>query len=134
MCFAFVVLGTFFILFSKRLIPHRKGVKMGRDWLPSSRGAILAMAQGWLKLFKVKGEDVWRMDKEDIAEFESVVTKMVDCLAVPIRSRSEVTNTILRRASFDLVVLMRYIKRRYFLVPPLSDSDFVALGLKIVKE
>jgi hypothetical protein len=50
--------------------------------------------------------------------------------AVPLSERTAVVAAQLKTAEKALKEAMRDIKRRYFFVPPLTDADIVALGLR----
>jgi hypothetical protein len=45
-------------------------------------------------------------------------------------TRTPVATAQCKEAFEALIAAMRDIKRRYFLTPPLLDSDYIALGLK----
>jgi hypothetical protein len=101
-----------------------------RDWLPRGRDAHLAMAKKWLLILNNKGP-AWNVPDADIQELTSR-TNLADAvltLAKNEATRTPVTTARCREAFDALAVTMRDIKRRYFFVPPLDDSDFIALGL-----
>jgi hypothetical protein len=65
-------------------------------------------------------------------EFDSLIQAAANALEA---AKNETTRTPVVTAqckeAFDvLTVKMRDMKRRYFLTPPLQDSDYIALGLK----
>jgi hypothetical protein len=102
----------------------------GKDWLPAPRLEQLAMGKTWVSQVKVKGESVWKMEAADIAALEEAVTTADNENAVPMSLRTPVANERIRDSFDHLGKVMRGVKRRYFLVPPLTDSDMTSLGLK----
>ena len=101
------------------------------DWLPAARDAMLAMVKAWIltiTAYLLK----WGIPESVVQNLSSLATTAEGALEA---AKNESTRTPVANArckeSFDaLTAEMRNIKRRYFLSPPLTDSDFVALGLK----
>ena len=89
------------------------------------------MAQEWLGVIETKAT-AWNIPADVPKELTALVASAAAALAA---SRNETTRTPVAtaqcREAFDaLTARMRDIKRRYFLTPPLTDSDYIALGLK----
>ncbi|MDR2260364.1 MAG: hypothetical protein LBE06_05395 [Azoarcus sp.] len=101
------------------------------DWLPPGRDAILSMAQDWRVVAAAKAT-AWNIP----ADVLKILGALVDAAALALAtSRNETTRTPVttaqcREAFTALTTQMRDTKRRYFLTPPLADSDYIALGLK----
>jgi hypothetical protein len=101
------------------------------DWLPRSRTEQLAMADGWISVCAAS-QTAWNIPGPALTE----LTALRDAAAAALETaRNETTRTPVSNArckeSFDaLTGFMRDFKRRYFLSPPLLDSDYIALGLK----
>ena len=93
----------------------------GSDWLPSSRAAILVMAQTWLFQIRTRGKHDWQMSDEEIAEFEDAVNS----------AENGSTEVSLRSAFYNLSSLMRVVKKRYLRIPPLTEEEIISLGLKV---
>ena len=101
------------------------------DWLPTARDAILAMVKAWIltiTAYLLK----WGIPESVAQNLSSLATAAESALDA---AKNESTRTPVATArckeSFDaLTAEMRDIKKRYLLSPPLTDSDFVALGLK----
>ena len=93
----------------------------GSDWMPSSRAAILVMAQTWLFQIKTRGKRDWKMDDEEISEFENAVNS----------AENESGSVDLRNAFYKLSSLMRVVKKRYLRIPPLTEEEIISLGLKV---
>ncbi|MDR2537207.1 MAG: hypothetical protein LBC46_02765 [Treponema sp.] len=102
-----------------------------KDWLPGTRNAIIAMVKAWLTMFLTKLQ-LWGIPSEVSENLSALASKADDALTT---AKNEFTRTPVATAqckeAFDaLTDAMRDVKRRYFLSPPLIDSDYVALGLK----
>ena len=100
-----------------------------KNWMPSRRDEQLTMAQNWRQLM---GENLnlWDIKQTVVTKFGTTVAAVETELAVPASSRNAVTNAKLRAAFNELVAAMRDTKKRYFLTPPLTDIDYIALGLR----
>jgi hypothetical protein len=103
-----------------------------KDWLPSARSEILAMADDWIAVCTTK-QTYWNIPGTALTE----LTTLRDTAATALETaKNETTRTPVATAqckeAFDaLTAFMRDFKRRYFLSPPLLDSDYISLGLKI---
>ena len=102
-----------------------------KDWLPNSRDGILAMGRDWQSVAGT-GANVWGIPANVIQALDSLIQAAGAALAA---AKNETTRTPVATAqckeAFDaLAAAMRDMKRRYFLIPPLADSDYIALGLK----
>jgi hypothetical protein len=104
---------------------------MSTDWFPGTREKQLAMVRDWISVLGTKGTD-WEVPTAIIA----VLTTLADAAqaalteAMTETSRTPVA-TAKCKAAFDaLTDKMRDVKRRYFLVPPLTEADLISLGLK----
>jgi hypothetical protein len=102
-----------------------------KDWLPKSREAILEMADNWISVCTAKKTD-WGIPDTALTE---LTARRDAARAALITAKHDTTRTPVANArcqeAFDaLIGCMRDFKRRYFLSPPLLESDFVSLGLK----
>jgi hypothetical protein len=101
------------------------------NWLPTTREAILEMAGNWIVVCTAK-KTVWGIPDTALTE----LTARRDAARTALETaKNETTRTpvatALCKEAFDaLSNCMRDFKRRYFLSPPLLDSDYVSLGLK----
>lgn len=100
------------------------------DWLARSRNEMLKMAQNWAAQIRLKGKLIWGISEEKIAEFEETVTNAETEYNRPEATRTASSNALLKNVFDKLAKDMRDIKRRYFLIPPLTEADFISLGLK----
>jgi hypothetical protein len=102
-----------------------------KDWLPASREGQLAMADDWISVCTTRQTD-WNIPYPALTE----LTTLRDTASVALETaKNETTRTPVATAqckeAFDaLTAFMRDFKRRYFLSPPLLDSDYISLGLK----
>jgi hypothetical protein len=74
---------------------------------------------------------VWDIPAAPLTEFGSLITAAESALkfAKNENSRTPVATAWCKKTFDALSVFMRDFKRRYFLSPPLTDADFVSLGL-----
>jgi hypothetical protein len=100
------------------------------DWLPSKRTEILAMAKTWKKVLTAKGSQ-WGITPADVSELGDWIETSEAALAKAMSSeRNAVINAECKEQFDGLIALMRNMKNRKFFSPPLSDPDFISLGLK----
>lgn len=101
------------------------------DWLPGTRTAQLTMAKDWLSVIS-PNKTAWNIPDQLISQFSALITETGTALetAQKEETRTPVATAKCREVFERLVETMRDIKRRYFLTPPLQDSDYIALGLK----
>jgi hypothetical protein len=114
-----------------KIYNRRITMSITRDWLPHTRTDILAMARDWQAVAGPKAGD-WNIPAPTLTELGTLIQAADAALAA---AQNETTRTPVATArckeAFDaLMAFMRDFKRRYFLTPPLTDSDYVALGLK----
>jgi hypothetical protein len=89
------------------------------------------MAKDWITVVSAK-TTAWSIPQSAINELDTLNDHAVAALTT---AQNETTRTPVAtaqcREAFDaLTAKMRDFKRRYFLSPPLTDSDYVSLGLK----
>ncbi|MDR1219448.1 MAG: hypothetical protein LBK73_07555 [Treponema sp.] len=101
------------------------------DWLPKSRAEQLAMADDWISVCAAKLTD-WNIPSSALTELTAIRDAAAAALetAKNETTRTPVSNARCKEAFDALTGFMRDFKRRYFLSPPLFNSDFVSLGLK----
>jgi len=99
------------------------------DWLPGSKTALVAMAKNWLAKFAVK-KQAWGIPDAVIANLTEKTNALETLMATPIAERTPTINAQIKAAEKALADTMRDIKKRYLLVPPLTDADLVSLDLK----
>jgi hypothetical protein len=101
------------------------------DWLPRARAAILAKANKWIEVCALK-KAAWRIPETALLGLISYRDAAAATLEVVTNAstRTLVDTARCKTAFEELEACMRDFKRRYFLSPPLSEEDFVSLGLR----
>jgi hypothetical protein len=101
------------------------------DWLPTIRDDQLAMAKDWVSVTGTNAH-LWGIPLTTVQELGGLTETADTALTA---AKNETTRTPVATAqckeAFDaLIAAKRDMKRRYFLTPPLVDSDYISLGLK----
>ena len=101
------------------------------DWLPAARDAMLAMVKEWI-LTITASLLKWGIPESVVQNLSALAASAESTLdaAKNESTRTPVATARCKEAFDALTAEMRDVKRRYLLSPPLTDSDFVALGLK----
>jgi hypothetical protein len=100
------------------------------EWLPSRRVQQLTMARRWYEILQTKAI-VWNIPAREVTELESLIITAADCLRIVQSTERSMVNTAQCKAAFNaLIAKMRFLKKHYFLSPPLTDADLISLGLK----
>jgi hypothetical protein len=104
---------------------------MSTDWLPANRETILEMARDWQSA-AASQKAAWGVPDISLANLQARSDAAEAALAVAQNesTRTPVATARCKEAFDSLTSFMRDMKRRYFLSPPLLDSDYVSLGLK----
>jgi hypothetical protein len=89
------------------------------------------MAKNWGVLLG-KNATKWKIPADVATTLEGLTETAQDTLADAAGSeRNAVLNQKVRTAFGELTDFMRDAKRRYFFMPPLSEADWVSLGLRL---
>jgi hypothetical protein len=101
------------------------------SWLPGGCDDQLAMAKTWLLVLAVKGP-VWGVPQTDITDL-TTLSQAAETILFQAKSstRTTVITAQCREAFEALVEKMRFIKARHFLTPPLTETDYASLLLKM---
>jgi hypothetical protein len=100
------------------------------DWLPSRREEKLAMAKNWVKIAGAN-KTAWGIPPAEISELDDLRADAEDVLELAMSAdRTQVITARCRAAFETLDAKMRFFKKHYFLVPPLTEADMVSLGFK----
>jgi len=99
------------------------------DWLPSKKKDQLQMVRNWVLSLETKHE-AWNVPTSKITSLIEAYAAAEHENSIPSSERNMVTNMRKKTAFSVLTEEMRDIKRRYFYIPPLTESDFKGLGLK----
>jgi hypothetical protein len=89
------------------------------------------MARDWKDVAGTNAS-VWGIPPAVLQNFDTLIQTADTALAAAKNetTRTPVATTQCKEAFDALTVAMRDMKRRYFLTPPLLDSDYISLGLK----
>jgi hypothetical protein len=101
------------------------------DWLSAGRSEQLSMADDWIAVCAPK-QSAWTIPGAAVTELttrRNTARTALDA-AKNETTRTPVVNAQCKEAFDALIACMRDFKRRYFLTPPLLDSDLISLGLK----
>ena len=99
------------------------------DWLSPKKEEQLAMGKSWVPTLNEKQME-WGVPVEKITNLAAALSEAETENSIPVGERSKVSNSRLKIAFNTLTGEMRDIKRRYFFVPPLTNTDLIGLGLK----
>jgi hypothetical protein len=89
----------------------------------------IAMAKNWCAALR-RNSTSWKVPNEVETELESLYEVAQDELTEALSANRTAVNTARCKEAFDLLVgKMRDVKKRYFLTPPLINSDYTSLGL-----
>ncbi|MDR2551713.1 MAG: hypothetical protein LBD31_00890 [Treponema sp.] len=104
-----------------------------KNWMPGVRTDQLAMSKEWMQLLGPGGKAAaWNVPVDTLTALGSAWSAAQGALdtAVNETTRTPVATARCREAFAALTEIMRDIKRRYFLDPPLTEADYISLGLK----
>lgn len=102
-----------------------------RDWLPSSRTAQLAMARNWIGILATKAP-AWNIPPAMWQGLDSLAATANAALDLASTSaRNAVINQQVRTAFGEMTDYMRDLRRRHFFMPPLTEADWVSLGMRL---
>jgi hypothetical protein len=90
------------------------------------------MAKEWLPVMTANAA-AWGIPPAVLTEF-GVLIQTADTALITAKNkttRTPVATAQCREAFEALTAKMRDIKKRYFLTPPLTEADYIALGLKL---
>jgi hypothetical protein len=99
------------------------------NWIPPKREGKLTMANNWVSLI-ILNKAIWQIAEDKMEKLQATYEAANSLSLKPAGSRSPADNAELRAAINEMVACMRDIKKRYFYSPPLTEADFLRLGLK----
>lgn len=98
-------------------------------WLPGKRDDQLFMAKEWSAVLASKGA-AWNVPPAEISELGALAAAAEPVLQKAKSTERSQVVTAECRAAFDLLVAkMRFIKKYWFLQPPLTDAEIISLSL-----
>jgi hypothetical protein len=100
------------------------------DWLSSKKEDQLAMVLHWLE-YGGENCEAWNIPQAAFTKLNAAYLAAKNANSVPAGMRNAMTNATLKTAFAELTAQMRDMKKRYFYEPPLTATDFAALGLRM---
>jgi len=100
-----------------------------RDWLSTKKEDQLAMSERWGE-YGGENFEAWNIPQAAFTKLSAAHLAAKKANDVPKGARNAMTNATLKTAFAELTAQMRDMKKRYFFEPPLTATDFAALGLK----
>jgi hypothetical protein len=101
------------------------------DWLPRRREAQIAMSENWQTVLTTAKVSAWNIPAAEVTALKNLTTAAEAALALAQSTARTVVVTAQAKTAFAaLVEKMRFFKNRYFVLPPLTDTDIISLGLK----
>lgn len=102
-----------------------------QGWFPSSRVEVLFMAKNWNEILALHAQQ-WLIPPQDLTDLVSLTGTAEEVLQKAMSSeRTQAITEQCREAFVELEAKMRFIKKRFFYVPPLTSGNIIALGLKL---
>jgi len=101
------------------------------DWMPSTREGILGMAMKWNNVLAIKGA-AWGVPEDVIADLNAKTLVAQAAFNEGLtKDRTTVLTAKINAAFKDLTDLMRFIKKRWYHIPPLTSMDMASLDLEV---
>jgi hypothetical protein len=101
-----------------------------KDWLPGAKAARLEMARNWGAILTERATG-WGIPGAEVTALGGLTDAAGAALvATKGPGRGPVATEVCKDAFIALAAKMRFIKGRFFFVPPLTNEDLVALGLR----
>jgi len=98
--------------------------------MPATRAAQMAMANRWNNLFPDKAA-AWGIPQTMVNRLTVLIADANDAQLRADSAEGTKGDVARARAAFhELVAHMRDIRRRFFFIPPLTEANFVDLGLE----
>ena len=103
-----------------------------KDWWPATKQEQLEMAKKWVQELKKSGK-LWGIKPEIIAEFSRLTEQAEIALEEATNENTRTSVSMTKRDMvFDCIEkAARDMKKRFFYIPPLDESDIIALGLRL---
>ena len=103
---------------------------MRTDWLPARRADQLTMAKNWVEI--LKSSDTWGIPYDAVTELTALTAAAEEAfIHANSQHRGPLATSKNNEAFAALIPKMRDIKDRYYKKPPLTDTDFISLGLRL---
>jgi hypothetical protein len=104
---------------------------MSTDWYPRSRDEQIHMADTWLTVFQTKATG-WNIPPANVTSLTTALTAAKTILAV-VKSGERTASSVVEcnEAFKELETEMRFIKKHFLLIPPLTLADLPTLLLPL---
>jgi hypothetical protein len=103
----------------------------GKSWLAADRQGQLAMCQNWIKVMDAATRAAWGIPTDNFTVLGTVYSAAKVLFEKATSSERTATITAECQAAFKVMTdTMKDFKRRFFLIPPLTEADLVSLGLR----
>ena len=100
------------------------------DWVSRGRENQLALAKKWVTIPAGQLREKCNIPAEYLQELDALALEAENALSTAKTSERTDAINIRCKKTFDaLIAKMVDIKKHYFLKPPLTDEDFISLGL-----
>jgi hypothetical protein len=102
------------------------------DWLPHKREAQIAFSENWQTILTMAKISAWGhpRDGSDCAQNPDHYRREAALALTQSTARTVVITAQAKTAFAALTEKMRFFKSHYFVLPPLTDTDLIFLGLK----
>ena len=100
-------------------------------WLPTKRADKIEMALGWNDfLSKTSVKTMLNLTQPVLVALSDATQLLVILSETPRGARTPAHYAQIRAAEKGLIALMSDIKMRHLFIPPLTEADFITLGLR----
>jgi hypothetical protein len=103
-----------------------------RDWIPGSRNGILAMVKNHISYMTAERRTAWGIPQDRFIEYGTAYAAAQAALAKVENTpeRNHVDTVVCNEAFDTLRAVMRFFRKHYFLIPPLTLADWAELGFR----
>ena len=102
-----------------------------KNWLPGKRADLIEMALSWCGfLSKAPVQTVLHLQQTAVDAFSDKTQLLITLNETPRGARTPAFNAEIRAAEKDLAATMSDIKMRHLFIPPLTEANFITLGLR----
>ena len=106
---------------------------MQKDWLPGSMSERLDMAKRWSAVLTESTPAPWGVPQSVVTELNAKIDAAQTALdAAAKEERTPSMNQAIRTAFGELVAVMRGTRKRYFFIPPMTEADWVRMGMRLL--
>lgn len=106
---------------------------MRSDWMPGRRGDQLEMAKTWVIAFAENSStnSAWDVSPAETVELAALAGSAQAALSAAAGGKGGAAANALAREAFGAMTrFMRFLHRRRFFSPPMTEADWLKLGLR----